>query len=251
MSGTALKVIKETAGDPVEPVKQRVVSWVCPSRASGRRGCEAVVEFVVGTVVTLVIDPSPIGYISSGSFETDYPSDLLEYDSSGWLGPWGLEPSLATLTANPDADLVGTSFYVQQPSASLLASVSPSPGTVNIQYDWGVPGLPVSGDPFNFFAVSFSVKKDFQITSAGAFVNGAVDPAGNFGVTNGGNVCYPPTFPSDSVDCGGEDKTDRYEISEVPGPLPILGAAAAFGYSRRLRKSIKASKPEVISTAAL
>jgi len=36
---------------------------------------------------------------------------------------------------------------------------------------------------------------------------------------------------------------------EVPGPLPILGLAAAFRFSRRLRKKIKAGKaPEVIST---
>ena len=27
--------------------------------------------------------------------------------------------------------------------------------------------------------------------------------------------------------------------SEVPGPLPILGAGAAFGFSRRLRHRIK------------
>ncbi|MFM7361696.1 MAG: hypothetical protein ACKO25_07705 [Cyanobium sp.] len=37
-------------------------------------------------------------------------------------------------------------------------------------------------------------------------------------------------------------------IASVPGPLPILGAAAVFGYSRKLRKLIKASKNEVIST---
>ena len=28
---------------------------------------------------------------------------------------------------------------------------------------------------------------------------------------------------------------------EVPGPLPVLGIAAAFGYSRKLRKRIQAS----------
>jgi hypothetical protein len=37
----------------------------------------------------------------------------------------------------------------------------------------------------------------------------------------------------------------------VPGPLPILGAAAAFGWSRKLRKRLKSSKPEVISTTAV
>ena len=39
-------------------------------------------------------------------------------------------------------------------------------------------------------------------------------------------------------------------ILDVPGPLPILGAAAAFGWSRKLRKRLKSSKPEVISTTA-
>jgi hypothetical protein len=41
------------------------------------------------------------------------------------------------------------------------------------------------------------------------------------------------------------------EVQPVPGPLPILGAAAAFGWSRKLRKRLKSSKPEVISTTAL
>jgi hypothetical protein len=33
----------------------------------------------------------------------------------------------------------------------------------------------------------------------------------------------------------------------VPGPLPVLGAAAAFGFSRKLRKRIKSSKLPVAS----
>jgi hypothetical protein len=41
------------------------------------------------------------------------------------------------------------------------------------------------------------------------------------------------------------------DVTEVPGPLPILGAAAAFGYSRKLRKRIKSTEPEVISTTAV
>ncbi len=32
--------------------------------------------------------------------------------------------------------------------------------------------------------------------------------------------------------------------AEVPGPLPLFGVAAAFGASRRIRKRIKASRPE-------
>ena len=37
----------------------------------------------------------------------------------------------------------------------------------------------------------------------------------------------------------------------VPGPLPALGAAAAFGFSRKLRKRIKRSNNAVSSTYSL
>ncbi len=54
----------------------------------------------------------------------------------------------------------------------------------------------------------------------------------------------------ESAIVGNRDGNLTY-LFEVPGPLPILGAAAAFGYSRKLRKRIKSSKPEVISTTAV
>lgn len=37
--------------------------------------------------------------------------------------------------------------------------------------------------------------------------------------------------------------TGIHKIHDVPGPLPILGLGAAFGYSRKLRRLIKSSKP--------
>jgi hypothetical protein len=43
----------------------------------------------------------------------------------------------------------------------------------------------------------------------------------------------------------------RARARTVPGPLPILGAGAAFGFSRKLRKRIKSSKSDLISTTAL
>jgi hypothetical protein len=52
-------------------------------------------------------------------------------------------------------------------------------------------------------------------------------------------------FPS-----GGASRTWA-QVTAVPGPLPVLGAIAAFGFSRKLRKRLKSSKPEVISTTAV
>jgi hypothetical protein len=37
------------------------------------------------------------------------------------------------------------------------------------------------------------------------------------------------------------------DVESVPGPLPLLGVSAAFGYSRKLRKRIKSSKLPVAS----
>lgn len=42
---------------------------------------------------------------------------------------------------------------------------------------------------------------------------------------------------------------DAQKISQVPGPLPVFGVAAAFGYSRKLRKRIKDSKTLEIMSA--
>jgi hypothetical protein len=41
------------------------------------------------------------------------------------------------------------------------------------------------------------------------------------------------------------------EVHDVPGPLSILGVGAFLRYSRKLRKRIKSSKPEVISTTVV
>lgn len=54
-----------------------------------------------------------------------------------------------------------------------------------------------------------------------------------------------------STDCGRFDSintatwayaTQVPGVSKVPGPLPLFGAATAFGFSRKLRKRIKSSK---------
>jgi len=33
-----------------------------------------------------------------------------------------------------------------------------------------------------------------------------------------------------------------WKLVQAPGPLPIAGAAAAFGFSRRLRKRVRSSQ---------
>ena len=44
------------------------------------------------------------------------------------------------------------------------------------------------------------------------------------------------------VDYNGTEIDNIVDYHEVPGPLPILGAGAAFGFSRKLRSRIKTSR---------
>ena len=71
-----------------------------------------------------------------------------------------------------------------------------------------------------------------------------------------GWVAPPLPQPGESGNYSFKTLTDRRPITvkeprvpgRVPGPLPLLGVGAAFGYSRKLRKRIKTSKmPEVLS----
>jgi hypothetical protein len=67
----------------------------------------------------------------------------------------------------------------------------------------------------------------------------------------GGEQTYVTPLSSDTFTAtlnvtGGQIQniTTNYEadaIAPVPGPLPILGAGAAFGLSRKLRQRIKAA----------
>lgn len=96
---------------------------------------------------------------------------------------------------------------------------------------------------------------DFDSTDgASIFVNGtgAFDPAVNYeggGYNVNADSGYPipfglqsdiltdPPFPPNS----NGFYNSNISLFEVPGPLPVMGAAAAFGWSRRLRRRINTS----------
>ena len=53
-----------------------------------------------------------------------------------------------------------------------------------------------------------------------------------------------PGDPTTGVDVflGGDILNRNSVYSDVPAPLPLVGAGVAFGYSRRLRRRLKAVK---------
>lgn len=68
----------------------------------------------------------------------------------------------------------------------------------------------------------------------------------NYGVGLGVNG-----FPSGVTSWSYAQATPYRGIVDVPGPLPALAVAAAFGYSRKLRKRIKSSNNSVSSSHSI
>ena len=88
----------------------------------------------------------------------------------------------------------------------------------------------------NSALLSFGAQ-NFNITSTGV-----QNFSGNYLVSQG----TPVTLSTSSVVfadgfLGGAVRISDLQVEEVPGPLPLLGAASAFAYSRKLRKKISAS----------
>ena len=101
------------------------------------------------------------------------------------------------------------------------------------QYDaGGDPGASVVFDNGVFLGLEYSI----STLPAFSFVPGffdvgdasfTYDLAASAAQGGAGNITYTRVI--------------RPETSSVPGPLPLLGAAACFGYSRRLKQRIKIS----------
>ncbi len=76
----------------------------------------------------------------------------------------------------------------------------------------------------------------------------------NIGIFYGGGI-IGSTW-ADNIDNGTFNPSISFvveanDVTSAPGPLPIFGAAAAFGFSRQLRKRIKGSSNTVPNTYTL
>jgi hypothetical protein len=96
-----------------------------------------------------------------------------------------------------------------------------------------IPGLPNS-------TITSVVKQG--LTSGGPVIDTvtSIDGAANYSQPIGGKQIF--VVNSWSIASGDTmDNLSNYITQETPGPLPILGVCAAFGYSRKLRGRIKSS----------
>ena len=229
-----------------------------------------------------------LGWLGSGKFLDDTSDDGYALRNSSYAqGSWATEITgahldLVWLNVNgglkphingTDAWVVGSfrgSFEGKNPSTPfeiLFGFDGANQGRADfLSYNFGGTfgningGLTASGDDYSggvsasadFGVDTFDVKllafSDLFGLNAGDVVN--IQGTFNCAALNG--YCGRTTdIPPEWLDRVPKVPRFGQGVQEnVPGPLPILGLGAMVGYSRKLRKRIKSSKPEVISTTA-
>jgi uncharacterized repeat protein (TIGR03803 family) len=128
------------------------------------------------------------------------------FDSSNGSGPY------AALTAAGNGLYYGTTFYGGANNQGAIFSFDSATGSITI---------------LDSFDGSNGADPSAALTAAG---NGLYYGTTRFGGANGGGTIF-------AFDSGVRD------ANPVPGPLPLMGAGAAFGWSRRLRRRIQPVRP--------
>jgi len=177
-------------------------------------------------------------YISenAGNVEVQAVGSLLLPNSSSIsecaLVPGGLiDSSLAVICTGTDRTM---NLYLHQGPTSFNGTVSISPAD-------SVSGIPtaLSGTlGFPVFAIDPGYTPGTPITSTATFNSTTL---GALGFTTTGLLGTWTLQPADGSDPYTANDTIQVVIgapppAAVPGPLPLLGAGAAFGWARRLRK---------------
>jgi hypothetical protein len=195
--------------------------------------------------------------------------------SVSYVYPWGPTPVTASygqvITPNTDGSLTDFTFY-------LRPNISTDPIYYQArvyQWDsvaWGITGSSIYNSGTLSFSGTSGTFSPVTINTGGVSVSantpyvlffstiGETQTASNYAewglissdVYSGGSAVFSNnvssfTAPWDSWFPATNDLAFKANIadaapSNVPGPLPILGVAAAFGFSRKLRKRIKLHK---------
>lgn len=159
--------------------------------------------------------------------ETSGSLNLPASSGSGNCGaPGAIAPTIGFMCTGPD-----TTFPVYT-----ITGPSSYTGTADLY-----PGTSVSGISAGIVAGIGRLVMDSQYTSGSPIVSGAVfagKTLADLGLTTSSGVLGTWTLNGTSETITIRVTTQN--TNPVPGPLPLLGAGAAFGLSRRLRHRINA-----------
>ncbi|MDM7954171.1 MAG: hypothetical protein QUV07_13285 [Cyanobium sp. CZS 25K] len=168
--------------------------------------------------------------------------------------------SLFTIISDPGNLLLDDSSFTiadNDPSHSLTGSGAFGPGIYSFSYKMEIIPAAIGFREFALISASGSSSalpgpNNFSVTLSAALPNAAGPVTAVFpgGPNPSPTATFAPgvteaIFTSTITVTGGvaqtftNDLTQRIIGDPVPGPLPILGAGAAFGFSRKLRRRIK------------
>ena len=176
---------------------------------------------------------------TSGSFESrnfaDYPSSLSGTGGKFTISSNSVELGQGNNNSSGTVPAGGVGGVGGPPPGTLISTITSTPQTYIFDIWRFNPFIP-NTSPLNTAAAWSTVTVNVP-TSCG--FSPVYSPVGPFLATN--NCVFTidtalaanPSFLRDSF--------LTYTYEEVPSPLPILGAGAAFGWSRRLRKRIAQS----------
>jgi len=186
----------------------------------------------------------------------------------------------ASILAPSSAHALSFPIYFPSQTGGFSSPFTTAPGSTNVSASFTGPG---SGTTASFNPFANGVKGVTSLRFGGIIsYNGTLgssvvanllsngSPAQSFVLASGDTVLNSSQFSLDFTQATNDNINSDLAfqflgqgtftsnhpsvtvfVQPVPGPLPILGAAAAFGWSRKLRKRLKSSKPEVISTTAV
>lgn len=206
---------------------------------------------VAGIATAVLLDAAPskailyIDFIPLSSMST-------RIKASGSLTPSSLGASTSNLQQTNPGPTGGTTsslnkgtdtlrFTYSNPAAASIAGKRYAISGTDPFFGGGTQNwtgtTPVNNPPL---ILRFGTTKDIWLpdTYTGGAINGSFDVDFNLAQIFGTSAPSQFAFTS-----GSEQIILRNNPPPAPGPLPLLGAAAAFGYSRKLRNRIQKSIP--------
>ncbi|WP_255147902.1 hypothetical protein [Synechococcus sp. ATX 2A4] len=152
------------------------------------------------------------------------------YDPANWTFETGLGDGSVNTTGAPNSIVLTGSNNDVEDIFTIFTIAAPASGPVT--FDWSF----INNDGPDFEIFGYLLNGNFQFIAADDGSAGAT----TFGVVAGDVF----GFSIDSTDgcCGEGIATISNFSAPVPGPLPMLGAAAAFSWSRPLRRRVASAK---------
>ena len=203
---------------------------------------------VAGIATAILLDAAPSKALMYIDFTPLSPTST-RIKASGSLNPSSLGTSTSVTSQTGIA--AGQTSRLDKGS-NILSFTYSSPAVTGIagkRYDiFGIDPLFGGGNktwtgttPVNNPPLILSFGGTKYIWLPDTYTGGAID--GSFDVGFSLAQIFGPSAPSQFAFTSGTEQIILRNNSSVPGPLPLLGAAAAFGYSRKLRNRIQKSTP--------